>query len=79
MRALCPQLIHPFHDTVVDVTELVMCLGADKKMAVLQAFNFSLATMATVLICFVTLLAYSLIPGNPPLVPSTVRPPKPSA
>ena len=52
-----------------------MCLGADKKMAVLQAFNFSLATMATVLICFVTLLAYSLIPGNPPLVPSTVRPP----
>ena len=32
-----------------------MCLGADKKMAVLQAFNFSLATMATVLICFVTL------------------------
>ena len=56
-----------------------MCLGADKKMAVLQAFNFSLATMATVLICFVTLLAYSLIPGNPPLVPSTVRPPQPSA
>ena len=37
-------------------------LALFKKMALLQALNFSVATMATVLICFVTLLAYALIP-----------------
>jgi len=46
-------------------------LGVYKKMAILQSINFSVATMATVLICFVTLLAYALIPGNPQLTPST--------
>ena len=46
-------------------------LGVYKKMAILQAINFSVSTMATVLICFVTLLAYALIPGNPELTPST--------
>jgi len=46
-------------------------LALFKKMAILQALNFSVATMATVLICFVTLLAYALLPGNPELTPST--------
>lgn len=48
----------------------ITCLFRLERL-LLQSLNFTLSTMATVLICFVTLLAYALIPGNPELTPST--------